>query len=100
MFNPKDADINRGNYSPGFHGVDLALYGDKATKIPGNMSQRFQDYCTYGDPVCNYNLLFVPTCAPSVTMELTCAHLRYPELGWVDDSVPGVLANLAVVHVL
>lgn len=51
LFNPKDSSNNRGSYTPGFEGVDIALYGDKCSKIQGAWTQRFQDYCTYGDPI-------------------------------------------------
>ena len=101
LFSPKDATINKGNYTPGFQGIDIALYGDRATTIPTKWSQRFQDYCTYGDPVCNYNLLFVPPCFGfPVTVDLACPHVRYVDRGWVDDSIPGVVNQLRVLHVM
>jgi hypothetical protein len=99
LFNPKDSSINKGNYTPGFEGIDLALYGDKARKIQRAWSQRFQDYCTYADPICNFNLLFVPPCYPTTTSPL-CAHNRYVQRGWVDDSIAGVLSDLTLRHVL
>lgn len=101
LFNPKDSSINMGNYTPGFRGIDIALYGDKATKVPPKWNQRFQNYCTYGDPVCNWNALFGATCyGTSTTMNITCPHLKYVQRGWVDDSIAGVVAQLKIRHVL
>lgn len=101
LFNPKDTSIDRGNYSPLWSGIDISLYHDKATKVHAKWSQRFQDYCTIGDPVCSFYIPYaLPCIGTSTTMISTCPHLQYVQRGWVTDSISGVVAQLKVRHVL
>jgi hypothetical protein len=88
LFNPKDTQIVRGTFL-NFTGIDISLLGDRATKIPGAWNQRFVDYCTFGDPVCNYNVASAIACLTDA-----CPHYHYASLGWVSDSIPGIVAAL------
>lgn len=99
QFNPKDDSIDRGDYASRFPGIDIGLYGEKATKTQGVWRNRIQDYCTVGDPVCSYFVPYLGGCT-GIFNDVTCPHLQYQQRGWVRASIPGVLANLATLHAL
>ncbi|SDP33704.1 Cutinase [Arthrobacter sp. ok909] len=100
LFNPKDKVIDRGSYGQS-KGIDVTFLDYKVTKISGEFNQRFQNYCGGLDPICNFTAANIPACLGGSTINIyTCTHNQYVQNGWVDASIPGIIAQLQIRHVI
>lgn len=101
LFNPKDYSIDMGDYpsalnGAAFHSPLAGLW--QPTTISSAWSQKFESYCTLGDPVCSFSPINLPGCA-NVNV-VTCPHVQYDLRGWVNNSTTGVISNLKIHHAI
>ncbi len=82
-FNPNQPNIDQGDYSIFYQGIDIAVLGDLKSTVPVGWESRVHSYCTFGDPICNYDPRDLPVCV-LLTKFTTCAHGLYYDRGYTE----------------
>ncbi|WP_459647549.1 cutinase family protein [Kitasatospora sp. Ki12] len=85
-FIPSLSPIDRGDYDPALKGVFAGILAAPKL-VPDDMTSRVRDYCSQGDPICNFSIDNALHCGPS------CPHFLYADRGWTDGAADWIIGQ-------
>jgi hypothetical protein len=96
VFNPNQPLVDEGDYNPNRAGILLQISFSPQV-VTGKWRTYVRSYCTKGDPVCGYALKAAAACNPA-TIQATCSHLKYVQLGWVGKAAQWAFGHWQRLH--
>jgi hypothetical protein len=98
VFNPRQPSADHGDYSSNLSGILVKVFREKPRVFLGVQNNLFLNFCTRGDPVCNFSAgNSTPTCLQG---KPACPHLRYVERGWTKLAASWTLSHWRALPVL
>jgi cutinase/WD40 repeat protein len=92
IFNSGQSRADQGSYQGNLNGIFQFISGAGGLMdVPTQFIKNVHNYCTAGDPVCNYSKRNLAFCAANVN---ACPHVHYVNLGWTADAASWIVSRL------